>query len=470
MSSEQSPLDLHAKAAIQTENMLSRGDRLIVGLSGGADSVALLHFLYCNAELYDIKLTAVHLNHSLRGEESDRDEQFVRELCKRLDIPLIVETKQIAQIAAQSGQSIEQCAREVRYDFFCRAAHQVCADKIATAHTLSDSIETVLINLARGTALRGLCGIPPVREFKEYTVIRPLIRCTREQIEAYCSSHSLDFVTDSTNLEDEYTRNRIRHNVVPALSEGNSAFSASVQWTMDALAADDDYMNQITLAAEKEAESSHDCYNRDKLVHLHTSVRRRVLNQLLRDRDIPQSRQRIVQLESLLKDDDTVQLNGSWYCKSSEHELLFYKYQDELMDKITPIQIDNLEASREVDVFSDKKLKIKYTEYEEFEENHQKLQKVLKNALDYDKIEKIVKIRGRISGDSVRLAGRGCTKTLKKLCNEAGLDKRERTRMIVLEDKNGLLWVEGFGVAESVAIDKTTRRALFLEVVEPCTD
>ena len=192
------------KRAVNSYNMTDT-DSLTVALSGGADSVALLYAMAELKEEYSFSLSAAHLNHNLRGEESDRDEEFCKKTCEKLGIPLITESVDVKKEAEESGESIETAARRIRYDFLSR----VSSGKIATAHTADDNLETVIFNLSRGTDLAGLCGIPPVRD----NIIRPLIFCTREDIENYLKEKGASYCTDSTNNEDIYKRNFIRHNI-----------------------------------------------------------------------------------------------------------------------------------------------------------------------------------------------------------------------------------------------------------------
>ena len=201
----------------------------LVALSGGADSRLLLE-LSVRALLerepgmaVGKRIMAAHLHHGIRGEEADRDEAFCRRLCDKLGIPLMVEHADVPALAAESGESIETVARQVRYDFFirCMQAHGISA--LLTAHHADDNLETVLDRLLRGSGTKGMGGIPPVRvigrshDGSELTVIRPLLEWTRRDILEACKEMELDYVTDSTNLETAYTRNRIRHTVIPAL-------------------------------------------------------------------------------------------------------------------------------------------------------------------------------------------------------------------------------------------------------------
>ena len=206
-----------ALSAVEKYNMLSPGAAVIAAVSGGADSMAMLLFLMKISERYSLSLTVAHVNHGLRGEEARRDEEYVRSFCEKNSLRFEVLHADVATLAKQSGETCEECGRRVRYEFFESIDKNA---KIATAHTASDNAETMLFNLARGSSLKGLCGIPPVRG----NIIRPLIFCTREDIEVFCRENSLDFVTDSTNLTLDYSRNKIRHIAVPALKEINSAF------------------------------------------------------------------------------------------------------------------------------------------------------------------------------------------------------------------------------------------------------
>lgn len=174
---------------IRKYELLKEGDRVVAGISGGADSVALLHCLAKGLPQYRLKLVACHVNHRLRGAESDRDEAFVRSLCSQYEIPCHVLSEDVAALAKERGTGIEECGRELRYRFFREtAAGYGEGTKIATAHTLSDQAETVLFRLARGTGLRGLCGIPPMRG----AVVRPLLDVTRKEVERYCAENGLD--------------------------------------------------------------------------------------------------------------------------------------------------------------------------------------------------------------------------------------------------------------------------------------
>ncbi|MGN1031535.1 MAG: tRNA lysidine(34) synthetase TilS [Butyricicoccaceae bacterium] len=220
------------RRTVRRHRMFSEDDRVLCCLSGGADSVALL---LCLREM-GVQVCACHLNHHLRGEESERDERFCRALCERLDIPLLCET---ADIRTRPHVSLETAAREVRYEFFRRAARELNASRIATAHTADDNLETMIFHLARGSGAAGLSGIPPVRG----DIVRPLIECERSQIEAYLNETGQDWCTDCTNRTDDYARNRIRHAVVPVLRELCPAAAVNAAHAAQLLRQDQEYLD-----------------------------------------------------------------------------------------------------------------------------------------------------------------------------------------------------------------------------------
>lgn len=198
---------------INKENLLNRREKVVVTCSGGADSIFLLHIL--NKLGFDC--IVAHCNFHLRGDESDRDEHFVREFCKRESLTLLVQHFDTKQFALKNKLSIEMAARDLRYTWFEEIRKEYSAGAIAVAHHSDDSIETILLNMLRGTGLKGICGIRP----KNGYIVRPLLCVNRKEIENYLHEQGIEYIVDSTNLENEYTRNKIRNIVMPILREIN---------------------------------------------------------------------------------------------------------------------------------------------------------------------------------------------------------------------------------------------------------
>ena len=203
------------RAFSRQQNLISPGDHIVCAVSGGADSMALLWALYLLKDEWDLELSAAHFNHHLRGEESNRDEAFVRDFCDGYGIPLHVGSGEI--VPGKKG--LEAAARDARYAFL-----RTLPGKIATAHTADDNAETILMHLVRGTGLKGLGGISPVNR----NVIRPMLNVTRADVEAFLEEYSISHIEDSSNSGDDFLRNRLRHKVMPILKEENPRLSENL--------------------------------------------------------------------------------------------------------------------------------------------------------------------------------------------------------------------------------------------------
>lgn len=220
-------------AFVRKYNMIAPGDQIVCAVSGGADSVALLFGLYLLKEKLNFSLSAAHFNHHLRGEESNRDEAFVKDFCARYDIPLHLGGCQV-----QPGpKGLEAAARDARYGFL-----RSLPGKIATAHTADDNAETILLHLVRGTGLKGLCGITPVGE----GLIRPLLTVTRTEVEAFLEEYHLPHVSDSSNDTDQFLRNRLRHHVMPLLRSENPRLTENMTAMALQLRAEEELLENLT--------------------------------------------------------------------------------------------------------------------------------------------------------------------------------------------------------------------------------
>lgn len=228
---------------IRRYDMIITGDKVIAGISGGADSVCLFFVLLELKKEIGIELIAVHVNHGLRGEAADRDEEFVRNLCREYQVPLEVFAVNVESIAKKRKQSLEEAGRIVRREAFETTCRKYGGTKIALAHHQNDNAETLLMNLARGTGLKGLGGIRPVNG----KFIRPLLCLSRGEIEAFLAEKNQEFCTDATNADTEYTRNRLRHLVIPVLEQQvNSQAVRHMNETMEYMREIQDYMEVQT--------------------------------------------------------------------------------------------------------------------------------------------------------------------------------------------------------------------------------
>ncbi len=229
------------KNTIKEYDMIKKGEGVLAALSGGADSVCLTHVLYTLSKEMKFSLSAAHLNHGIRGIEADNDEEFARNFCKGLGIAFYEKSVKAEEIAQNEGLTVEEAGRKARYEFFGEVCKQNGQTAIATAHNLDDRAETVLMRIIRGTGLDGLCGIKFTREDG---VIRPLLNVSREEIEEYCRENGLGYCTDSTNSDINYTRNRIRNELLPYLREKfNPNITKSLVNLSESAAADSEFLN-----------------------------------------------------------------------------------------------------------------------------------------------------------------------------------------------------------------------------------
>lgn len=208
-----------AKETIAKYGMLKKGDGVVIGVSGGPDSVALLFLLNSLKKEFSLTLHIAHLNHKLREQESEQDSCFVNDLGERLKIPVTVDCQDVLKLARMKKDSVEEMGRRLRYEFFVKVARDKKMKKIAVGHTADDQVETVLMRIIRGSGLSGLCGIPPTRYLNECLIIRPLIESSRAKIEDYLKKNKIATRVDSSNKDNYYFRNRIRNKLIPLLQK-----------------------------------------------------------------------------------------------------------------------------------------------------------------------------------------------------------------------------------------------------------
>lgn len=434
---------------ISEYKMLESGEKVLVGLSGGADSVALLIAL---SELgYDV--SACHINHQLRGEESDWDEAFCRELCERLKIILFVEKVDVISFCKEKKLGIEEGARELRYQAFRKCSRGA---KIATAHTLSDSLETTLINLARGTALKGLCGIPPVRE----DIIRPLINSTRQDVEDFLREKNQNYVTDSTNLTDEYTRNKIRLDIIPKLKEINPAIYKSYARTISAISCDEDFLEKTAQNFLEEVSCGDDGYSCEKLRNADRAVSTRCIALMLKSRQLECSNRKICEIFEIVFSGGKINLSGDVYAVAEKGMLIF----ETLKQKKKPVFCEELFPEREY-IFLNKSLKASEWDIDTFNINKNINKKFANLLLDCDKIQGKAVVRNRRDGDRIKFFGKPHTTSVKKLFNKE-VPSEMRDDILFIADEAGVVFIEGFGVSERVSPDADTKKLLLIDIAE----
>ncbi len=443
-----------ALQAIRREQMLPPDCAVVTGVSGGADSVALLHLLVSlRSESRISALTVIHVNHSLRGEESMRDQRFVEELCRKWDVPLSVEQHDVAALAAEQGKGVEEVGRELRYAAFQKAAQAYPCCRIATAHTADDNAETLLLHLCRGSGLHGATGIPPVRG----DIIRPLITCTREDVEAYCEEHRLSYVTDSTNADTAYARNRIRHTVIPQLRTVNPQVTEAITRFIEQARQTDRFLDKLAARAVADAQTDTvGMYSREVLFSTEEPIRSRALCRIVKTAE---ERHIALLLSALKAGSGAVVLpNGTRFCVTDTHFFEQPSAGEDYPFFSFPVTVG------EWYTVGDGAYRFSLLSREEYEQKLNICRQLFQNALDYDRINGDLFLRQRQDGDRFRPAGRKCGKSLKKLFNEQKTVLRDRVPIVC--DAQGIVLVSGFGCDERVCITADTQTVLLLEKEE----
>lgn len=432
-------------ACIKDYAMLEKGDSVLVGLSGGADSVCLLLNLLEIAEDYQLKVSAIHLNHQLRGAESDKDEKFCVDLCKRLDVPLTTKKLDVLGVVEKTGKSVEESARDLRYEAFDEHA---CGGKIATAHSLSDNAETVLFNLTRGTGLKGLCGIPPVRD----NIIRPLITSTREEIEEYLLKKEQDYVIDKTNLSTDYTRNKIRLEIIPNLKNINPNLLASIGKTIQLLTIENNYLETDTKKVYNRCKIGEKALDLALLRAEHTAIRRRCIAIFLKENCLEQSFDRILAIDEILYGGGKINLTKHVYIMAKMGILSIVRDVPVIPDISLPMVLGH-------NSFLGKKITISIINHDELDKIENVNKKFAISYLDYDKIQGKVVLRNRRIGDKIQLLNRNFESTVKKLFN-AKIPQEERSHHVFFVDEAGVIFIEDIGISDRIKIDDNTKNIL----------
>lgn len=434
--------------------MLSPGDTVAVGVSGGADSVALLSFLCSVKDKFNLSLHVVHINHMIRGQEAERDMEYAKSIAEKFSLPFHFARINVPQKAKESGISEEACGRQVRYDFFSEVINKYGGGKIAVAHHKGDSAETTIINLIRGASLSGLKGISAVNG----NVIRPLIECSREDIENYLREKSIPFMTDSTNAENIYTRNIVRNTIIPALSEINPNIISTIYENSLILADDEDYLATVTADYEKShLETGENSVTVDFSKPVHTAIKRRLI---LRACQILSGSKRnisAVNINSVLK----LSTGGKTYFNGI--------YVQRNYDKFifsTAVE-NNFEFSYSVKppcilkiIETGRAYSFEITEPEN-------VFKYERNCLylDADKLKNIT-IRSRKDGDIFSPLGLGGRKKIKDFLIDLKISRSEREKIPIMESDSSIAGILCLRTDEAFKINKNTKTILKISEVQ----
>ncbi|MDR5659120.1 tRNA lysidine(34) synthetase TilS [Serpentinicella sp. ANB-PHB4] len=453
------------KETIKREKLIEVGDKVIVGISGGPDSVCLLHALHSIKEDLKIDLYAAHLNHNFRGIASQLDAHYVSQLCERLNILCFIKSEDVSEFAKKNSLSLEEAGRIKRYQFFEEVSEKVgVSSKIAVAHNLNDQAETVLMRFLRGTGTEGLTAI----HFKRGKIIRPLLNVKRKEIEDYCFLHKLDPRIDGTNLEPIYHRNKIRIELIPYLKENyNPNIIETMARMAEILKHDSSFMEEQGKIAFNDAVLSEEnnviVLSVEKIKQKHAALKPRILRlatEKLMGRKEALEYKHIQSILNILEKGDTAKrltlplgisfrtsydklilsMGESDYDGEYAYELEpeGYKYISEIGQEI---HIKVLEKEEKVAISRDKYLKY----------------------FDYDKVKNNLLIRNRKEGDRFWPLGLSGSKKLKDFFIDYKIDREKRKLIPLVCDGEEIMWVVGYRMSEKYKITDSTKRILAIE-------
>lgn len=451
------------RRCIAEHKMLEGCSGILVGFSGGADSTALLHWLCGYCAEHSIRLVALHVNHGIRGDEAKRDEEFCRTFCESRKIEYICITADVPALVKSSGRSIEEEARDVRYKAFEQTAAELGLDRIATAHNADDNLETVIFNLVRGTGAAGMAGIPPVRG----KIVRPLLYCEKSELIEYCLENKLAFTFDSTNDDTEYTRNYIRHEIVPRLKNVNPAASRNALRMCRALREDgktlSDLAGQYSLAD-----------GRERLARLDSSLLSRVISRefesfsgglTLEAAHIDASAEHIKSARAYF----TLSLPGRIRLVCDRDNLFFEpdprrrEEQPEHFSVTLLPGVNRLPCGMMLVSHGDlyEKTADNASEMAEYIKEYKNIYKFFIQAyLRSDRINGV--LSAQAPRGSAKMRVRGMSRTVKNLLAEKKLSKAERSRIVMVCDGDGPLWIPGVAVRDGNSAAGSSKDTLLL--------
>lgn len=449
---------------VEKYNMLNKGDRIVVGISGGADSVCLLYVLSKLAKEYDFVITAVHVHHGIRGKEADRDMNYTKDFCKSLGVNCEVYYYDVPAIAKKRGITVEEAGRNLRYETFYDVLKKTSSNKIAVAHNLGDNCETILFNLCRGSELKGISGIPPIRD----SIIRPLLFTDRKDIEEYLRQNNIEYIVDSTNLENDYIRNKIRNIIIPYITENinSKAVSHIAAAGQSALEAEE-YINEQVEAFIDEyiKKDSGDTIIKKEIKDESPIIIRRLIRKAF---EIQSGKLKDV-TSSHIKDIMDLFDNNVSKSVNLPYGIEAVRTYDGV--KLTKINKNEKAEFVSIEVFPEneyecgdnKKISLKIIKKDE--NFNQIKEKLYTKWFDCAKIKDTVRIRTRMPGDYLIVDSKGSKKKLKEYFINEKIPKEERNNILLLADGSHIMWIIGYRISEYYKVTDETINMLEAELI-----
>lgn len=466
---------------IKKHNLIEEGDRILLGLSGGPDSVCLFHLFLEISTIFNIRFEAIHINHLLRADESFEDEKYVENLCRSFEINLKIVRVDVNMEAQHLKMSIEEAAREIRYREFAKFSNERDLNKIATAHNKNDQAETILMRIIRGTGTDGLSGIKYIRG----NIIRPLLDINKEFIVKYCDEKELKPRIDSSNLKSEYTRNKIRNVLIPFIdNEYSGSIVNSLGRLSDVAAKDADFINRETLRTFENMNKINNnglCkVSQSELINFHPSILSRLIIKIINDIGGNLKRVEAKHIENTIefikksKTSDEIHLPAGVKISRSYDKIIFL---NESISNLLAYNLNNIPVCDEekyldkIEVGEQKVVKWgKYLFEFELLEVNEYLKDVYKTNekqgiqfFDYKSFELGINIRSRKKGDAFKPKGTNYHKRIKEFFIDEKIAKEERENIPIITNGFEIAWVVGLRTSEDFTIHKDSKKILKIE-------
>lgn len=446
------------KQFINANNLISKGDKIVIGVSGGPDSLCLLHILNEIKQEYEVNLVVAHVNHNLR-EEAKFEADFVEKFSNNLGLEFYLANVNIEELSKEKKKSCEEVAREYRYNFFNEIVKKTNATKIAVAHNLNDNAETILMHIIRGSGIEGVKGI----SVKNNNIIRPLLSTTRDAIEKYCIDNNLTPMIDKTNFETIYTRNKVRNKIIPMLSEINPDVLSSITRLGNILSEEDEFISDYIDKIYNDIKIEEKCtkISKSKFIKLHKGLQRRILRKAICEFKGDLIDISYKSLENAISSILTSK-NGNIIKIANGIKILVNYDILEFIEKIEKsnefeyeLNIPGETYIKELDILVNAEIK-NANEVEDF------IKSPNKKFFDIEKTGKKLYVRNRRFGDYILLNGLNGTKKLKDFFSDLKIPTQKRDEIPILVNEKDIIWIMGFRTSKKFLKDKNTKEVIIL--------
>lgn len=442
-------------------DLISKGDNIIAGVSGGLDSMALLMVLYHLKEELDFNIIVCHVNHGVR-EEAVENQEFVRKVSQHLGLEFHTRNVDMVSYGKEKGITAEEAGRDLRYGFFREVIKEIGRGKIAVAHNKNDQAETLLQRLMRGTGLHGLQGM----EFKSVDIIRPILNVSRKEIEDYLHKNNIEYVVDKTNLLPIYSRNKVRLELIPYIEENFNPNIINTLWrTSKTAEIDSSYLDEVSLETYNGIVKKEDTYkivlDGQKFKKIHPSIQNRIIR--LTIQRLIQSIQGISEYHIKSIVDIFKELQTGKQMHLPNELMARVSYNDLIIEKGKRLESKDYEFGLSMGINRIEEIgleiEIKIADKLEYKKNSSI------KYIDYDKIKGNLSIRNRRNGDRIMPLGMKGSKKIKDYFIDKKIPREDRDKVPLLVDEEDIIWILGHSISELYKVSESTKKVLEIKYV-----